>query len=128
MEQSISDLHEELIGYLREGKFAEGIDDFYAEDVRAQENNGAPVEGKNALAENERQFLKKVTAYHGIEILATAIDDQGGGNGAVLYECVMRWNQSDAGEVTVQQAVVERWSEGKVQSIRFYGDFDPGPM
>ena len=125
---SLTTLHDNLIEYLRQGKFAEGIDDFYAEDVTVQENTNPPVQGRDTLAANERQFLQKVTAYHGIDILATAIDDQGDGNGTVLYECVMRWDQSDRGSVAVEQAVVERWRNGKVASIRFYGNFDPGPM
>lgn len=125
---SLTILHDSLIDYLRQGKFAEGIDDFYAEDITAQENVNPPVQGRDAMAANERLFLQKVTEYHGIDVLATAIDDRGSGNGTVLYECVMRWEQSDRGSVTVEQAVVERWRDGKVSSIRFYGNFDPGPM
>jgi hypothetical protein len=34
----------------------------------------------------------------------------------------------DADEMTAQQTVVERWRGGKVQSIRFYGDFDPASV
>ena len=56
-------------------------------------------------------------------MLARAVDDQGDGNGTVLYEAAMRWNQSDLGEVIVQQAVVERWRNGQVAEVRFYGDF-----
>ena len=126
MTQLLEKLHGELIEYLKQGKFAEGIEDFYAEDATAQENNNPPTEGRSTMAANERKFLEKVTAFHGIDVLGTAIDDEGGGNGTVFYECVMRLTQRDAGDVTVQQAVVERWRDGKVQSIRFYGDFDPG--
>lgn len=77
------------------------------------------------MAAGEREFLKKVTNYHGRDVLATAIDDQGDGNGTVFYEAVMKWDQSDKGHVEVEQAVVERWNYGKIQSIRFYGNFDP---
>ncbi len=125
MAKQLADLHNRLIDYLREGKFAEGIEDFYAEDVAAQETGKPPVVGRQALAAAEREFLQKVTEYHGIEVLASAIDDQGNGNGTVLYEAVMRWQQSDKGAVTVEQVVVERWKDGKVQNIRFYGNFDP---
>ena len=122
------DLHErhnQVIEYLNQGKFAEGIEEFYADDVTAQENNHPPAQGKSALAANEREFLKKVTNYHGIDVLATAIDDQGDGNGTVFYEAVMKWEQADKGNVEVEQTVVERWQDGKIQHIRFYGNFDP---
>ena len=121
----LADLHRQVVGYLKEGKFAEGINDFYAEDVIAQENTNPPVKGRATLVANEKEFLKRVSKYHGIEILATGIDDRGGGNGTVVYECVMTWEQLGKGEVTVEQAVVERWRNGKIQSIRFYGNFDP---
>ncbi|MEO8325391.1 MAG: hypothetical protein ABI618_06045, partial [Nitrospirota bacterium] len=67
-------------------------------------------------------------AYGGIDILATAIDDQGSGTGVVFYECVMKWEQTDRGHVEVEQAVVERWVKGKIAAIRFYGNYEPGPL
>ena len=120
---NLNELHAQVIDYLKQGKFAEGIDDFYAEDVTAQENSNEPAVGRDALAANEREFLKKVTAYHGIDVLATAIDDQGNGNGTVFYEAVMRWEQTDRGHVEVQQSVVERWKNGRIQNIRFLRQF-----
>lgn len=125
MTQNIQELHAQVIEYLKQGKFAEGIEDFYAENATAQENTNPPTVGRATMVENERKFLTKVTAYHGIEILARAIDDQGEGNGVVLYEAIMQWDQSDKGHVSVNQAVVERWKDGKISSIRFYGNFDP---
>lgn len=121
----LQELHNQVIDYLKQGKFAEGIEDFYAEDVSVQENTNDPARGREAIAANEREFLKKVTKYHGTEVLATAIDDEGDGNGTVFYEATMKWEQSDKGQVEVQQAVIERWKNGKIQSIRFYGNFDP---
>ncbi len=126
MSQNLTDMHAQVIDYLQQGKFAEGIEDFYAEDASAQENTNAPTVGRATMLTNERAFLTKVTAYHGIEILGTAIHDQGEGNGVVFYEAIMQWDQSDKGHVTVSQAVVERWKNGKISSIRFYGNFDPG--
>ncbi len=118
-------LHDQVIEYLKQGKFVEGIEDFYAEDATAQENNNEPSKGRDHMADGEREFLKKVTRFHGIDVLATAIDDQGDGNGTVFYEAIMKWDQSDKGHVEVEQTVVERWKDGKIQSIRFYGNFDP---
>ena len=122
---NLNELHHQVIDYLNQGKFAEGIEAFYAEDVTAQENNSPPTQGRSALANNEREFLKKVTDYHGIDVLAAAISDEGNGSGTVFYEAVMKWDQSDKGHVEVEQTVVERWKAGKIQSIRFYGNFDP---
>ncbi len=128
MSKSLKDLHSEVIEYLKQGKFAEGIEEFYAEDATAQENTSAPTVGRATMVKNEREFLTKVTAYHGIEILSTGIDDQGGGNGVVLYEAIMQLDQADKGHVAVNQVVVERWKDGKIAHIRFYGNFDPGSV
>lgn len=124
MGRSIEELHNELIHYLEDGKFAEGIETFYADDVVAREGTQPSNQGRLELAAAERVFLEKVTAYHGIEVHATAIQDHGNGDGVVFYEATMRWNQSDKGEVVVDQAVVERWADGKVVDIRFYGNFE----
>ncbi|MGI9519190.1 MAG: hypothetical protein ACR2NP_19215 [Pirellulaceae bacterium] len=120
---SLAELHNQVIDYLKQGKFVEGIEDFYAEDATAQENNNEPSRGRENMAAAEAEFLKKVTAYHGIDVLTSAINDQGNGNGTVFYEAIMKWDQSDRGHVEVEQTVVERWKAGKVQSIRFYGNF-----
>jgi len=128
MSKSLTDMHTQVIDYLKQGKFVEGIEEFYAEDATAQENTNAPTVGRATMVKNERAFLTTVTAYHGIEVLATAIDDQGGGNGVVFYEAIMQWDQSDKGHVSVNQVVVERWKNGKIAHIRFYGNFDPGPI
>jgi hypothetical protein len=128
MSKNLTNLHAQVIDYLKQGKFVEGIEELYAEDATAQENTNVPTVGRATMVKNERAFLTMVTAYHGIEVLATAIDDQGGGNGVVLYEAIMKWDQSDKGLVSVNQVVVERWENGKIAHIRFYGNFDPGSV
>lgn len=126
---TLQQLHEQLIGYLEQGKFAEGIEDFYHDDVVTQENSDPPATNRVELAANERRFLSKVTAYHGIEVHAKSIDDHGDGSGVVFYETTMRWEQRDReGVVRVDQAVVERWRDGKIASVRFYGNYDPGEL
>ncbi len=129
MSVTLKQLHSDLIDYLHEGKFAEGIEAFYAEDVTAQENAGELSRGRAEMAATERRFLSKITAYHGIDVHATAIDDHGNGSGVVFYEATMKWDQSDRPElVNVHQTVVERWKDGKVEAIRFYGNFNPGEL
>lgn len=128
-QSTLRDRHEAVIAYLKAGKFVEGIEDFYADNATAQENSGPIVRGRLEMAANERRFQKKLTGFHGIEVRNRAFDDRGGGTGTVFYEATMRWEQSDrAGVVTVDQAVVEQWNNGKITSIRFYGNYEPGPL
>lgn len=127
--KSLKELHDSLIGYLHEGKFVEGIKDFYAKDATIQENSEPATLGRAAMVDKETRFQKKVEKLHGIEVHATAIDDQGGGNGIVFYEATMKWEQSDRDDtVVVDQTIVERWEEGEIKSIRFYGNYDPGEL
>jgi hypothetical protein len=128
MSNSLHVLHAQVIGYLKQGKFVEGIEDFYAENATAQENGNLPTVGRTTMASNERAFAKKLTAYHGIDVLATVVNEHGGGNGIVFYEAVINWDRSDTGHETVNEVVVERWKDGKIADIRFYGNFDPGPI
>lgn len=129
MHESLAATHDRLIGYLKDGKFVEGIADFYAADVVQRENSGPSAHGRDYIEANERRFQKKLKAYHGIEVHARAVNDQGNGNGTVLYEATMKWEQNDReGVVVVDQAVVERWKHGRIVAIRFYGNYNPGEL
>ncbi len=110
---SVTELLNQLIEYLNQGKFAEGIEDFYHEGVVAQENSNEPSRGREGLAANEKKFLSKVTAYHGTKVHATAIDDQGDGSGTVLYEATMSW---DRPTVRGLSRSTRRWSSAGVMA------------
>lgn len=118
----LADLHQEIITALEKGDFVGPIEKFYAEDVVVRTNNEAPAHGRDAIALAESEYVKGVTAFHGIEVLATAVDDQGDGTGTVFYEVEMHWEHTGTAEVDIHQSVVERWVQGKIASIRFYGD------
>jgi ketosteroid isomerase-like protein len=119
---NIRDLHQEIIDALHKGDFVGPIEKFYAEDVVAQANTDAPSSGRDAIAAAEADYVKGVTAFHGVTVHGTAIDDQGDGNGVVFYECEMHWEHTGRGKVDIHQTVVERWKNSKIASIRFYGD------
>lgn len=126
---SLTDTHNRLVDYLKNGKFVEGIADFYDADVVQRENSGPPAHGRDHIMANERRFQKKLKSYHGIDVHARVVDDRGNGNGTIFYEATMKWEQIDRlGTVVVDQAVVEQWKNGKIVSIRFYGNYDPGKL
>ena len=119
---SIRELHQQIIDALEQGDFVGPIEKFYAEDVVVQSNDDPPATGRDAIAAAERNNVEGVTALHGIKVQATAFDDQGEGSGVVFYECEMHWEHTDRPKVDINQTVVERWKNGKIASIRFYGD------
>ena len=121
---NIQELHEQVIALIKQGQFTKGIEDYYAEDVIQRDNDGAVRQGRDQLAEAEREYESKVTSLDNVEILATAIDDQGSGSGTVFYECQMQWQHEEAGRVNVAQVVIEQWNKSKIQEVRFYGTFE----
>ena len=119
----LQELHDQVIECVKRGEFAQGIERFYADDVTQQENSGSVTKGRDVLAKAEYEYQGKVTNLEKVEVLATGIDDRGDGNGTVLYEVHMIWDHSELGHVDIQQTVVERWKNGKIESFRYYGDF-----
>ena len=77
---------------LEKGDFVGPIEKFYATDVIVQTNNEAPAHGRDAVAAAEAEYVKGIAAFHGIRVLATAVDDLGEGNGTVFYEVEMHWD------------------------------------
>ncbi len=118
---SLEALHDDLLGYVKRGEFAQGIEAFYADDVTQQINNDEVKTGMKQLAEAEYEYQGKVTSLDKVEVFARAIDDRGDDTGVIMYEVQMVWQHADQGHVNIEQAVVERWKNGKITSIRFYG-------
>jgi len=121
---NIAESHQELIDSLTQGDFVGPMERFYAEDVVMQTNNGKPSRGRDALVAAETEYVKGVRNFHGVDVLATAVDDEGAGNGTVFYEVEMRWEHVNNPKVDIRQSVVERWKDGKISEIRFYGDIE----
>ena len=121
---SLKELHDDLLSYVKKGEFAQGIEKFYADDVTQQANADAVQSGMQNLAKAEYEYQGKVTSLDKVDVLARAIDDQGNDSGVVIYEVHMVWQHSEGGNVNVEQTVVERWENGKIKHIRFYGIFD----
>ena len=82
MSETLLDKTKRMIEALKEGKFVEGMEEFYADDAVNEEVTGAKIEGKANIIANEKKILANVKAYHGIEIKAMAGGpDDGKGNG-----------------------------------------------
>ena len=122
-EVKLEELHDRLLDHVKKGEFAQGIEAFYAEDVVQQSNADEPQSGMQELARAEYEYQGKVTNLNKVEILGRSINDGGNGSGEVFYEVHMNWDHEDQGTVDVQQTVVERWKDSKIQNIRFYGTF-----
>jgi len=121
MSDSLLDKTRRMIDGLKEAKFVEGMEEFYAEDAVTEEPTGARTVGKATIIANEKQILENVAAFHGIEIRSIgSAEDDGRGNGITFAEYKLAVDMKDGSKFNPDQVQVTRWKDGKVKHIRFY--------
>lgn len=127
MSATLLDKTTQMIEALKEGKFVEGMEEFYADDAVNEEASGAKVEGKANIIANEKKVLEQVKAYHGIEIKSIgAGSDDGNGNGVTFAEYKLTVDMKDGSTFNPDQVQVTRWRDGKANHIKFY--YDPSKL
>jgi hypothetical protein len=127
MSETLLDKTKRMIEALKEGKFVEGMEGFYADDAVNEEPTGAKIEGKANIIANEKKVLEQVKAYHGIEIKAVgAGPDDGNGNGVTFAEYKLTVDMKDGSTFNPDQVQVTRWRDGKAYHIQFY--YDPSKL
>ncbi|MAE66682.1 MAG: hypothetical protein CMJ18_20630 [Phycisphaeraceae bacterium] len=110
-----------MIGALKDGRFVEGMEEFYADDVINEEPTGARTEGKATLIENEKQVIANVATYHGIDIKSFGVgSDDGNGNGVTFAEYKLTIDMKDGSRFNPDQVQVTRWEAGKAKHVTFY--------
>jgi len=123
MSESLLDKTTRMINALAEGKFVEGMEEFYADDVVNEDPTGDKVEGKATIIANEKAILEQVAAYHGIEIKSIGVGtDDGAGNGVTYAEYKLSVDMKDGSKFNPDQVQVTRWEAGLAKHIRFYDD------
>lgn len=121
MNESLLEKTRRMIGGLQEGRFVEGMEEFYAEDAVNEEPTGVKTEGKATIIANEKQVLEGVEAYHGIEIRSIGVaEDDGKGNGVTFAEYKLTVDMKDGSKFNPDQVQVTRWENGLAKHIRFY--------
>ena len=70
---SLQEQHDQLIQYLKEGKFAEAIEDFYTEQVIAREMGGEPSQGRAEIAANECDLMLAVGSTLSVYPIANVV-------------------------------------------------------
>lgn len=123
MSESLLDKTRRMINGLKEGKFVEGMEEFYADDAVNEEPTGEKVEGKTTIIDNEKKILENVAAYHGIEIRSFgAGEDDGNGNGVTFAEYKLSVEMKDGSKFNPDQVQVTLWENGKAKHNKFYYD------
>lgn len=106
---------EELIGYIRDGRIMDAMNEFYAEDVVMEEPAYGATVGLAANLVREQQFVDSVAEFKAFETPTVCI-----GENSASYENVMDWTSVDGTDNHVEQVVVQDWKGGKIVRERFY--------
>lgn len=121
MSTSLLEQTRDMINGLKDGRFVEGMEAYYADDAINEEATGATIIGKAAIIANEKQVLANVAAYHGIDIRSIGVaEDDGQGNGITYAEYQLSVDMKDGSKFTPNQVQVTRWKNGKAKHIKFY--------
>lgn len=105
----------DLLHLLSQGQFILAQEKYLAENVSLAEGNAEAKTGKEFVIAEEKAVLAGVGEFIRYEVKDYAVN----GN-VTFYEGVMEYVQTDGVHVKVEQAVVDRWEDGKIVSERFY--------
>jgi hypothetical protein len=109
----------DLVSYIQNGRIIDAMYEFYAPDVRMQENNNPPTDGLEANVQRERQFLSYVKQWKGFEADAVAVDAS---RGRTLVQSRLEFDAVDGKTVKMDQVAVQTWRDGKIVHEKFYYD------
>jgi len=106
---------QDLLGLLKEGKFIEAQEKYLDDNCSLIEGNAEPKVGKENVIAQEKEVLSEVGEFVRYEVISSAV------NGNVsFYEGIMEYVEKSGTRVKVEQAVVDRWENGKIVIERFY--------
>jgi len=106
---------EELLGYIREGRIMDAMNEFYADDVVMEEPAYGATVGLAANLVREQKFVDSVAEFKVFETPKVHL-----GESSASYENVMDWTTTDGTDIHVEQVVVQDWKDGKIFRERFY--------
>ena len=106
---------ESLLPMLAEGKFVEGMEAFFADDVEIREVGQPAKRGRDHCIAVEKDLLAGVS-----EFIQYTIHSKGAGGDTTFYEATMEFKTKDGQHVVQNQAVVTTWKDGKIVNERYY--------
>ena len=113
----------DLVGYIREGRILEAMREFYADDVRMQENNNPPTVGLEGNVAREEQFVNYVKQWTSLDVDAVAVD---AASGKTLVQLRFTFDAVDGTKHTYDQVAVQTWRDGRIVEEKFYYDTGAG--
>src|SRR5262245_51638180 len=112
---NIKKLHDSVNQMILAGKALEAFEEYYAEDVRMQENAAPPTVGKAANREREKAFFGSIEKVYKIEL-----GDSAAQGNVSFSEWLFDVDFKGAGHRQMRQVSRREWRDGKVVDERFY--------
>ena len=109
----------DLVSYIQNGRIVEAMHEFYADDVRMQENNNPPTDGLAANVEREKQFVNSVKQWKSLNVEAVAVD---AARGKSLVQNNFEFEGVDGKTYRFDQVAAQTWCGGKIVHEKFYYD------
>lgn len=111
----ITKLDQKLNQMVLDGQALEAFDEFYADEVVMQENDGDVRVGKAPNREYEESFFASIAEVHEFALHASAVGD------AVSYsDWTVDITFKDGNRVKMNQVAKREWKDGKVVGERFF--------
>lgn len=105
---------DEMLRHIRDGRILGAFRQFYASDVRMQENEQPPVIGFQENLARTRAFLSTVGRWHGFTVLARGV-----GSDHTFYDSISEWSTTGGQRIRRRQVSVAHWRDGLIIAERF---------
>jgi hypothetical protein len=115
----VRDRVRDLVSYIQNGRIIDAMYEFYADDVRMQENNSTPTVGLAANVEREKQFVGYVKQWKSFDVDTLAVD---AARGRTVVQSRAEFEAVDGKSVKMDQVAVQTWRDGKIVHEKFYYD------
>jgi hypothetical protein len=109
--EKISDLNDLVL----QGKALDAFDKYYHDDVVMQENENAPVKGKESNRRRELEFFASITEFRAARPLKVTI-----GEDTTMVQWQYDYTHKDWGVRNYTQVSVQEWKDGKIIKEQFF--------
>jgi len=112
---------ERFVARVESGAHAEAIAEFYVEDGRMRENQGAPRVGRAVLVAHEQGVLSRATSVESICIRPVLV------NGAiVVIRWIFRFRWRNGTVTEMEELAYQRWEGEHIAEEQFF--YDPAQL
>ena len=108
---------QDLIAHVERGRFADGIEEFYADDVVMQDNLSQPTVGKTANHARERGFEAYIATLHESRALDVIVDGD-----RVVIHWLLDFTGTDGKRTRMDQLAYQLWRGDRIVRERFVYD------